>query len=102
MKISPNYDHPVIHVADASRSVYVVSSLLDPNAKQEYAAEIADEYTEVREEHYASLRERKYAHPPTPHTLIAHTRPHTLTRTRTRAHDIGIRAWRWRARRSRW
>ncbi|ELR17587.1 5methyltetrahydrofolate-homocysteine methyltransferase [Acanthamoeba castellanii str. Neff] len=60
VKISPNYDHPVIHVADASRSVYVVSSLLDPNAKQEYAAEIADEYTEVREEHYASLRERKY------------------------------------------
>ena len=82
MKISPNYDHPVIHVADASRSVYVVSSLLDPNAKQEYAAEIADEYTEVREEHYASLREHKYA--PPPHTLIAHARPHTLTaHTRT-------------------
>ena len=60
VKISPNYDSPVIHVTDASRSVGVVSSLLDPNAREEYAAEIADEYAEVREEHYASLRERKY------------------------------------------
>lgn len=62
MKIAPNYNYPVIHVADASRSVYVVSSLLDPNGKEDYAAEIADEYAEVREEHYSSLRERKCAH----------------------------------------
>lgn len=88
MKISPNYDHPVIHVADASRSVYVVSSLLDPNAKQEYAAEIADEYTEVREEHYASLRERKYAH--TAHTHRTHSTAHTHPHTHARTHDIGI------------
>jgi len=60
VKISPNYDHPVIHVVDASRSVYVVSSLLDANAREDYAADIAEEYAELRDEHYASLRERKY------------------------------------------
>jgi 5-methyltetrahydrofolate--homocysteine methyltransferase len=34
VKISPRYNNPVIHVLDASRSVVVVSSLLDENLKQ--------------------------------------------------------------------
>lgn len=34
VKISPRYKNPVIHVLDASRSVVVVSSLLDETVKQ--------------------------------------------------------------------
>jgi len=33
VKIAPAYKHPAIHVLDASRSVVVVSSLLDANNK---------------------------------------------------------------------
>jgi 5-methyltetrahydrofolate--homocysteine methyltransferase len=65
VKIAPQYatnKHPVIHVLDASRAVTVVSSLLDKNTsrREEYVSEIADLYTELAEEHYASLDERKY------------------------------------------
>ena len=65
VKISPQYanmEHPVIHVLDASRSVVVVSSLLDARAgrRTEYVQEVLDLYEELREEHYASLEDRKY------------------------------------------
>jgi 5-methyltetrahydrofolate--homocysteine methyltransferase len=65
VKIAPQYfavDHPVIHVLDASRSVVVVSSLLDVNKprRDEYVQDIMDLYGEMRDEHYASLDERKY------------------------------------------
>lgn len=60
VKIAPRYKSPVIHVLDASRSVVVVSSLLDEKQVDDYLEDIADEYEEIREEHYAGLRERKY------------------------------------------
>jgi 5-methyltetrahydrofolate--homocysteine methyltransferase len=65
VKISPQFatvDHPVIHVLDASRSVVVVSSLLDAvkTRREEYVQDILDTYEELREEHYAGLEERKY------------------------------------------
>ncbi len=60
VKIAPAYAAPTVHVLDASRSVVVVSSLLDPNNKAEYASEIRDEYKVLRKEHYDSLEERKY------------------------------------------
>ncbi|GMH95408.1 hypothetical protein TrST_g5600, partial [Triparma strigata] len=62
VKISPNYftaEHPVIHVLDASRSVTVVSSLLNQD-KEEYVQDIADEYEEMREDYYAGLEDRNY------------------------------------------
>jgi len=59
VKIEPNYK-PTIHVLDASRSVVVVSSLLDKNVKNDYTEEIVHQYATLREQHYASLRERKY------------------------------------------
>lgn len=34
VKISPRYKNPVIHVLDASRSVVVVSSLLDDAVRE--------------------------------------------------------------------
>jgi 5-methyltetrahydrofolate--homocysteine methyltransferase len=65
VKIAPqfgNLEHPVIHVLDASRSVTVVSSLLDVRAdrRADYVGELLESYEELREEHYAGLEERKY------------------------------------------
>lgn len=65
VKIAPQYfntAHPVIHVLDASRSVTVVSSLLDADTtrREGYVGDIAETYEEMREEHYASLEDRKY------------------------------------------
>jgi len=60
VKIAPKYTIPTIHVLDASRSVTVVSSLLDPTERDSFCEAIADEYEELREEHYQNLRERRY------------------------------------------
>jgi 5-methyltetrahydrofolate--homocysteine methyltransferase len=48
LKIQPHYHHGVIHVIDASRSVNVVSSLLNPERKNGYLAEINAEYETLR------------------------------------------------------
>jgi 5-methyltetrahydrofolate--homocysteine methyltransferase len=63
VKVAPNYftlDHPVIHVLDASRSVTVVSSLLNPDNKEDYVTDIQEDYEEMREDYYAGLEERNY------------------------------------------
>jgi 5-methyltetrahydrofolate--homocysteine methyltransferase len=49
LKIDPAYDGPVIHVLDASRAVGVASKLLSDTQRDDYVAEIADEYTHVRD-----------------------------------------------------
>ena len=62
VKIAPNYttpESPVVHVLDASRSVTVVSNLLNDN-KEEFVEALAEEYEELREDHYASLENRSY------------------------------------------
>jgi 5-methyltetrahydrofolate--homocysteine methyltransferase len=51
LKIQPHYDQGVIHVLDASRSVNVVSSLLNPERKPEYLAGVNAEYQELRTEY---------------------------------------------------
>eukprot|EP00168_Porphyra_purpurea_P012168 TRINITY_DN3167_c0_g1_i10.p1 TRINITY_DN3167_c0_g1~~TRINITY_DN3167_c0_g1_i10.p1 ORF type:complete len:1184 (+),score=561.79 TRINITY_DN3167_c0_g1_i10:408-3959(+) len=60
VKVAPRYNGSVVHVLDASRSVSVISSLLDPKNQEDFKADVADEYEELREEHYAGLEERKY------------------------------------------
>ncbi|KAI8319189.1 methionine synthase [Martensiomyces pterosporus] len=60
VKIAPRYQEPVIHVLDASRTVVVVSNLLDKNLRDDFAAEIDEEYEEVRDDHYDSLKDRRY------------------------------------------
>ena len=60
VKIAPQYSSPAIHVLDASRSVVVVSSLLDPVNRDQYLDEIKEQYEELRIEHYESLEDRKY------------------------------------------
>ena len=57
VKIAPNFfndEHQVIHVLDASRSVTVVSSLLNQN-KTDFVQDLQEEYDEMREDYYLSL-----------------------------------------------
>lgn len=60
VKIAPRYSAPVIHVLDASKSVVVCSQLLDENLRDDYFEEILEEYEDIRQDHYESLKERKY------------------------------------------
>jgi 5-methyltetrahydrofolate--homocysteine methyltransferase len=61
VKISPAYPSGfALHVLDASRSVVVVSSLLDKNNSEDFRQENRELYEEVREEYYAGLEDRKY------------------------------------------
>jgi 5-methyltetrahydrofolate--homocysteine methyltransferase len=48
VKIEPHYEHPVVHVKDASRAVGVAGSLLSKDLKARYVAGIRAEYAEVR------------------------------------------------------
>ncbi|SNR61202.1 methionine synthase (B12-dependent) [Methylobacillus rhizosphaerae] len=51
VKIAPHYDGPVIYVPDASRSVAVMQSLLTPEQRESYVAEINADYERVRTQH---------------------------------------------------
>uniref|UniRef100_A0A667ZR47 Methionine synthase n=1 Tax=Myripristis murdjan TaxID=586833 RepID=A0A667ZR47_9TELE len=56
VKIVPCYSAPVVHVLDASRSVVVCSQLLDEVVREEYFEELTEEYEDIRQEHYDSLK----------------------------------------------
>uniref|UniRef100_A0A8K9Y115 Methionine synthase n=1 Tax=Oncorhynchus mykiss TaxID=8022 RepID=A0A8K9Y115_ONCMY len=60
VKIAPRYSCPVVHVLDASRSVVVCSQLLDENVKEEFFEETTEEYEDIRQDHYDSLKERRF------------------------------------------
>ncbi|KAJ8264431.1 hypothetical protein GJAV_G00149070 [Gymnothorax javanicus] len=60
VKISPQYSSPVVHVLDASRSVVVCSQLLDENLKEDFFEEITEEYEDIRQDHYDSLKDRRF------------------------------------------
>ena len=61
VKIEPSYTrNPVIHVLDASRSVGVVSALMDPGLKDSYWQEIREEYDGLRKDYYASQGEKQF------------------------------------------
>jgi 5-methyltetrahydrofolate--homocysteine methyltransferase len=51
VKIAPNYEGPVIYVADASRSVSVAQSLLTDDTRDRYLEEIATDYERIRVQH---------------------------------------------------
>jgi 5-methyltetrahydrofolate--homocysteine methyltransferase len=60
VKIAPHYSSPAVHVLDASRSVVVVSNLLDKSKRDDYFQEIREEYTEMRAQHLKNNAEHKY------------------------------------------
>jgi 5-methyltetrahydrofolate--homocysteine methyltransferase len=51
VKIAHNYEGPVVYVPDASRSVSVAQSLLTPESREQYIADIASDYQRIREQH---------------------------------------------------
>lgn len=51
VKIAPHYDGPVVYVPDASRSVAVMQSLMTPEQRDMYIAEISNDYERVRSQH---------------------------------------------------
>jgi len=51
VKIQPHYQNGVVHVLDASRSVNVAGSLLNPDQKPAYLETVAGEYENLRAEH---------------------------------------------------
>jgi 5-methyltetrahydrofolate--homocysteine methyltransferase len=53
VKIEPHYDHPVVHVLDASRAVTVVSNLLSEGQKEGFIQSTKQEYVKVRENYAA-------------------------------------------------
>ena len=60
VKIHPQYTHgQTVHVHDASRAVNVVSSLLSPQQRPAYIADIKAEYQKVAEKHAQSEREKQ-------------------------------------------
>ncbi|REL24889.1 methionine synthase [Rhodohalobacter sp. SW132] len=60
VKIAPSYDHPVIHVLDASRSVTVVNRLVSKTLKNGFVKEISDEYADLRVQYKSRGKRKKY------------------------------------------
>jgi 5-methyltetrahydrofolate--homocysteine methyltransferase len=61
VKIAPNYSGPVVHVLDASRSVPVVSNLINPDERisSEFVEKIKSDYANIRETHNKKQNENK-------------------------------------------
>src|SRR5207302_7008672 len=60
VKIDPNYrSGPVVHVNDASRAVGVVSSLLSPDRREAYAAEVRADYARISAAHFRAQADKK-------------------------------------------
>jgi 5-methyltetrahydrofolate--homocysteine methyltransferase len=59
VKIAPQYDGDVVHVLDASKSVPVVSSLLNKELKNKFSAKIKQEYAVLRNQHAERRQDKK-------------------------------------------
>ncbi len=59
VKIAPHFDHPIIHVVDASLSVPAVESLLDPTRKAEFVAKNTANQLRDRSNYEAMQSNRK-------------------------------------------
>lgn len=60
VKVAPHYSGPAIHVLDASRSVTVCSSLLNPQTKDEYVSGIRAEYEKARIAHLNKRSDKRF------------------------------------------
>ncbi|MGQ2827067.1 methionine synthase [Leptospira kirschneri] len=59
VKIAPVYDHPVVHVLDASRVVNVVNQLLHPDLHEAYFQKVKEDQKIARENYFNTRAERK-------------------------------------------
>jgi len=53
VKIAPHYKGPTVYVPDASRAVGVTTSLVSPDQRDRYMAEVAADYDKIRVQHAA-------------------------------------------------
>lgn len=60
VKVAPHYSGPTIHVLDASRSVTVCSTLMNPETSGEYVAGIRADYDKSREAHLNKRSDKRY------------------------------------------
>jgi 5-methyltetrahydrofolate--homocysteine methyltransferase len=60
VKIDPVYSGPVIHVLDASRSVPVVSELINPETRINFQAKFKEEYRVMRKDHESRQELKNY------------------------------------------
>jgi 5-methyltetrahydrofolate--homocysteine methyltransferase len=60
VKIEPQYNQPVIHVLDASRSVSVTSNLVSKTLRDEFVRQKEQEYLELREQHKNRKSRKNY------------------------------------------
>jgi 5-methyltetrahydrofolate--homocysteine methyltransferase len=60
VKIDQNYSGPVVHVLDASRSVPVVGSLLQPDQKAAFGLKIKEEYEQMRQTYADRKKDKSY------------------------------------------
>ncbi|KEQ29891.1 methionine synthase [Pedobacter antarcticus 4BY] len=60
VKIAPNYSGPAIHVLDASRSVTVCSTLMNPDNRGEYIRQIREDYDKARENHLNKRSDKRF------------------------------------------
>jgi len=60
VKIAPEYEHCIVHVHDASRSVTTVSSLLKQDTKEAYQQAIKAEYDQLRADYLERARDKNY------------------------------------------
>jgi 5-methyltetrahydrofolate--homocysteine methyltransferase len=60
VKIAPKYTGAAVHVLDASKSVVVMSNLLNKETREDYAEDLKEEYDEIREEYLESLSDRVF------------------------------------------
>ncbi|GAA5521814.1 methionine synthase [Aliifodinibius salicampi] len=60
VKIEPNYDQPVIHVLDASRSVSVTGNLVSKTLREEFLKKTKNEYIKLRERHEGRANRKTY------------------------------------------
>ncbi len=60
VKIEQQYDQPVVHVLDASRSVSVTGNLVSKTLREEFVKKKKQEYLKLRNQHESRSRKKNY------------------------------------------
>lgn len=60
VKIAPAYEHPVVHVKDASLAAGVIRKLINPATAQDFAAENNQNHEHIRQKRLAAQQETEY------------------------------------------
>lgn len=58
VKIDPHYEHPTVHVLDASRAVGVAAALSSPDQRPAFEGSVSDEYEALREKRKGKTQRR--------------------------------------------